>query len=191
MEAGFYACNPLWIEALAGEKEIAPLHNKRSDNNWKKGLLSIAIIGLLLGVLGVPVYGLVTSAGSSVIPFNFANENTQIKAFSSNVGTTGDLIDYELTHWGAKPSVALLGDIISDAFSDVGLEAAFYFVLGGAGIEDAAGLILAAGILSDSAVATALLAFMSSPLGWGVMIFYVCISTAHKLSIKILQLHYL
>lgn len=171
MEAGFYACNPLWIEALAGEKEIAPLHNKRSDNNWKKGLLSIAIIGLLLGVLGVPVYGLVTSAGSSVIPFNFANENTQIKAFSSNVGTTGDLIDYELTHWGAKPSVALLGDIISDAFSDVGLEAAFYFVLGGAGIEDAAGLILAAGILSDSAVATALLAFMSSPLGWGVMIF--------------------
>ena len=171
MEASMYVRNPLWIEALAGEEQIAPLHNRRSDNNWKKGLLSIAIFGLLLGVLGVPVYGLVASAESSAIPFNFVNGNIQMKAFSSNVGTTGDLIDYELTHWGAKPSVALLGDIISDAFSDVGLEAAFYFVLGGAGIEDAAGAILAAGLLSDSAIATALLAFMSSPLGWGIMIF--------------------
>ncbi len=97
METSLYVRNPLWIEALAGEEQRAPLHNKRSDNNWKKGLLSIAIFGLLLAVLGVQVYGLVTSAGSSAI--------------------------------------------------------------------------LAAGLLSDSAIATALLAFMSSPPGWGVMIF--------------------
>ncbi|MEM0135526.1 MAG: hypothetical protein QXU18_09960 [Thermoplasmatales archaeon] len=171
MEASTHVRSTLWIEALALGEQIGPLHNRRLDNNWPKRFLSIAIFGLLLGVLEVPVYRLVESAGSSPISFNFVIENTQMKAFSS-LGTTGDLIDYELNHWKVKRSVVLLGDIIFDAFSDVSLETAFYFALAGAGIEDAAGAILAAdGLLSDSDIVPSLLAFMSSPVGWGVMIF--------------------
>ena len=153
------------------EGQERPLHEKGSNNYWKKSILAFVTIGLVLTVVGVPVYTLATTAASSAIPLDFSAGGTPVGTVSLNVGATGDLIDYELTHWGAKPSVALLADIITDAFSDVGLEAAFYFVLGGVGIEDAAGAILAAGLFSDSAIATALLAFLSSPVGWGVLIF--------------------
>ena len=127
------------IKLLSGqmvvqEEQERPLHKNGSKNNLNKSILGFVTIGLALTVVGVPVYTLATTAASSAIPLDFSAESIPVGTVSLNVGTTGDLVDYGFTHWGAKPFVALLADIITDAFSDVGLEAVFYFVLGGVGI---------------------------------------------------------
>ena len=49
-------------------------------------------------------------------------------------------------------------------------------------IEDAAGAILGAGVFSDSAIAKTLLAFLSSPVGWGVLIFIGSVIVGFQLS---------
>lgn len=87
-----------------------------------------------------------------------------------NNAPTGDLIWYVVTHWGATPGIPWFVNYIIEGFFDVGLEATAFFTGGLIGIQDAAGAIVAAGIFSDSAIATAMLTFLSSPVGWTVLI---------------------
>lgn len=163
--------NPLWGKLKAEESEAIKIHSKGSSNHWKRALIGVSFAFIVLAYAGVPVYDFAVSSESSVIPFDLTGQNIVVSPSPLANGVVGDLIDYELSHWGAKPSIAIMGDIIVDAFSDAGLEYVAYSFLGLAGIEDAAGAILATGIFSDSVIATILLTFSSNPIGWGALIF--------------------
>ena len=144
---------------------MAPIRPKRSDNKWKKSVLSIGIVTLILTMVGVPVYGFVISTESGAIPMNHSNVGISGNILGLNNATTGDIIWYTISHWGVHPSVSSVVHYIIEGFLDVGLEASAYFVGGLSGIEDAACAILATGIFEDSLVTTIMLGFVSSPIG--------------------------
>ncbi len=78
----------------------------------------------------------------------------------------GDIVYYELTHFGAKPSIASLAKTLAKTLTEYGLGELF----DADAIADAAGAILASGILSDSAIATILLTLASAPVTWEILI---------------------
>jgi hypothetical protein len=167
---GAYINNPLWRQILIEEAITAPVHPKNIGNNWTKSVLSIGVVALILTMVGVPVYGFIISAESGAIPLNQSTVGVSVNVPGVNNAPYGDIIWYIISHWGAHPSVPSVVHWIIEGFLDVGLEASAYFVGGLAGIEDAAGAILATGIFEDSLVATIMLGFVSNPIGWAVII---------------------
>ena len=162
--------NPLWKETLAMEALVAPVHAKGSSNNWKKGVLSVATILLLLAMCGVPISTLVVLADNGAVPLNLFKAEMSTSTQPLNGGVSGDFIYYALTHWGGKPTLSDLYEWIIEFLIDSGFE---YLLLGVgvmAGIEQAAGAILALGVLTQTTILE-VFGFLAGPVGWTILAF--------------------
>ena len=165
---GINIINPDYRNLLAIEKSrinSMGLHENKKHNNYTKAIISIFAVAILLSTMGVPIYNGIYAMESNALPYDMG-----IVAATGNsataVGHAGDIVEYELTHWGAKPSIASLASKIAGFFASVGLG----YLVTSSGIMDAAGAILASGVLADSAIATILLTIVSGPVGWSILI---------------------
>ena len=105
--------NPKYRELIAIEKyrnsDTGRVYGDKHRNNWIKAIISIFAIAMLLGTMGVPIYNGVVDLEDNAIPYQLGNS---LEASTATGGHMGDIVYYELTHFGAKPSkAALISDI--------------------------------------------------------------------------------
>jgi len=99
-------------------------YHEEHKNNWKKSLISIFAIAVLLTSIGVPVYSGLISMENNAIPYEFGNLGKTIQSSSTDVITSGhiaELVDYELTHWGARPTETDIVNFLIGLFIGVGI----------------------------------------------------------------------
>jgi len=120
--------NPKYLELKAIEmyrnNDTGMNYHIKHINNWKKSLISIFIIAVLLTAIGIPVYGGIIAMENNAIPYEFGNLGKTIQSSSTNVVTGGhmaDLIDYMLTHFGAAPTQKDMVDFLIGLFTSYGL----------------------------------------------------------------------
>ncbi len=114
--------NPTYKELIAMEKyrkgDTGRIYSDKHRNNWIKAIISIFAIAMLLGMMGVPVYNGVVALEDNAIPYQLGNS---VEASTATGGHMGDLVYYELLHWGALPSSNSLANIIRGEFESAGL----------------------------------------------------------------------
>ena len=117
-----YSINPIFQSFLNSQtQETGIFERKRRENNWKKGILAIAVVGILLVTAGVPIYNVIFAAEGNAIPLEFGSiGNIQVQS-ASGISGMGNLIDFELTHWGATPTEQALVDFLVSLFTSYGI----------------------------------------------------------------------
>lgn len=117
-----YSINPVFQSFLHSQtQETGIFEKKRRDNNWKKGMLAIAVVGILLVTAGVPIYNVIFTAEGNAIPLEFGNIGNIQSQSTSGISEMGNLIDFELTHWGATPTEQDLVDFLVGLFTSYGI----------------------------------------------------------------------
>ncbi len=110
--------NPTYKELIAMEKyrnnSTGINYSDKHRNNWLKAIISIFAIAMLLGMMGVPIYNGVLALEENAMPYQFGNS---LEATTATSGHMGDIVWYEMTHSGAKPSVAALTSDIDGALA--------------------------------------------------------------------------
>lgn len=135
-----HALNPLYKEMLMAYAKRTTDSNaarkvvtKMGSNPWKKVLIAVMIVSLMLITLGVPLYSLLLSVESNALPGNLGSIGNVIETNTVNIANTGNIIGYELWHWGALPSANTLSEWVADGLASLGLGAlavyAFNFAL--------------------------------------------------------------
>ena len=77
---------------------------KGKEKNWEEGIPAIAVVGILLVTVGVPIYNFIFAAEGNAIPLELGNiDNIQAQS-TSGLSGMGNLIDFELTRWEATPT---------------------------------------------------------------------------------------
>jgi len=121
--------NPTYKELIAIEKyrngDTGRIYSDRHTNNWIKAIISIFAIAMLLGMMGVPIYNGLVALEDNAIPYQFGNS---LEVSTATVGHMGDIVWYEMTHFGARPSAAALISDIDGALAGFGLSVLAYFV---------------------------------------------------------------
>jgi len=75
---------------------------------------------MLLGMMGVPIYNGIYAMESNALPYDMEiTTNTGHMVTSS--GSVGDIIAYEIFHWGKIPTAQAIGEMIAGALIDLGL----------------------------------------------------------------------
>ncbi len=161
-----YGINPIYKSLMEEQFRQVPTVKLKNGNIWKKSVLALGIVGLMLTVAGIPLYDGVFLAEGSVIPVNLGAlvQTPLATSESSQSGTFGDIVWYELTHWGANPTVSTLASIIAGGFVREGLG---YITADWPAI---AGAILDVGVLGDGTIAAILAGLISNPVGWGILL---------------------
>jgi len=116
--------NPTYKELIAIEKyrngDTGRIYSDRHTNNWIKAIISIFAIAMLLGMMGVPIYNGIYAMESNALPYDMEiTTNTGHMVTSS--GSVGDIIAYEIFHWGHLPSISQLESLIENALVAAGV----------------------------------------------------------------------
>ena len=114
--------NPTYRELIAIEKyrnsDTGRIYSDKHRNNWIKAIISIFAIAMLLGTMGVPIYNGVVALEDNAIPYQMG---TSLEASTATGGHMGDLIAFEILHWGHLPSISQLEGLIEHALLTLGL----------------------------------------------------------------------
>lgn len=118
--------NPTYKELIAIEmyrnNDTGINYHNKHRNNWKKGLISIFAIIILLATMGIPVYSGVLAMENNAIPYEFGNSVSMQSYIQPIEGSSfGDLVYYELMHAGALPTAPTLANTIRNALESYGL----------------------------------------------------------------------
>jgi hypothetical protein len=116
--------NPIYRNFLVQQTIVVPVEKTKHNNNWKKAILAIFIIGILLATIGVPVYNVVFAIEGNAIPFESGNILLTPNSNSRANGQMGNIIAFEIWNWGATPSVKNIEEMLTAA----GLGIAAYIV---------------------------------------------------------------
>jgi hypothetical protein len=119
--------NPVYKELIAMEmyrNDMGVIYKDKHKNKWKKAIMSIFAVAILLGIMGVPIYNGILVLEDNAIPYDMGNIVEVSTATSLHMG---DIIYYELTHFGARPSVAALDSDIGGALGAAGLSVLAYY----------------------------------------------------------------
>ena len=132
---GINIINPDYRKLLAIEKSrinSMGLHENKKHNNYTKAIISIFAVAVLLSTMGVPIYNGIYAMESNALPYDMgivaATGNSAIAS-----GHMGNIIYYEVYHWGQFPTIAGLEHIIIGALTSIGaawLVAILYPVIG-------------------------------------------------------------
>ena len=95
-------------------------YSDKHRNNWLKAIISIFAIAMLLSIMGVPIYNGVLALEENAMPYQLGNS---LDATTATSGHMGDIVWYEMTHFGAKPSVAALTSDIDGTLAGFDLSA--------------------------------------------------------------------
>jgi hypothetical protein len=121
--------NPTYKELIAMEKyrngDTGRIYSNRNRNNWIKAIISVFAIAMLLGMMGVPIYNAVVALEDNAIPYQLGNS---IEASTATGAHMGDILYYELTHFGVRPSAAALVSNIDGGLAGLDLTVLAYFV---------------------------------------------------------------
>ena len=121
--------NPTYKELIAMEKyrnnNTGINYSDKHRNNWLKAIISIFAIAMLLSIMGVPIYDGVLALEENAMPYQLGNS---LEATTATSGHMGDIVYYEMTHFGAKPSVAALISDIDGALAAFDLTALAFVV---------------------------------------------------------------
>jgi len=118
---------------------------------------------VLLAAIGVPVYDGIMAMENNAIPYEFGNIGNELQISTANTGHIADLMWYELSHWGAKPSLNALADAIAGALTGEGIGFIGNYVM------EIAQTILALGIYSTDVIAGIILTIAGSSVTWEVL----------------------
>jgi hypothetical protein len=114
--------NPTYKELIAIEKyrnnNTGRIYSSKHTNNWLKAIISIFAVSMLLGMMGVPIYNGVVALEDNAIPYQLGNS---LETSTATGGHMGDIIAYELWHWGKIPTAQAIGQMIAGALIDLGL----------------------------------------------------------------------
>ncbi len=114
--------NLTYKELIAMEKyrngDTGRIYTDRHRNNWVKAIISIFAIAMLLGMMGVPIYNGVVALEDNAIPYQLGSS---LEASTATGGHMGDLIAFEIYHWGHLPSISQLEGLIEHALLSLGL----------------------------------------------------------------------
>ena len=114
--------NLTYKELIAMEKyrngDTGRIYTDRHRNNWVKAIISIFAIAMLLGTMGVPIYNGVVALEDNAIPYQLGSS---LEASTATGAHMGDIIAYEIYHWGAIPTAEAIGQMIAGALIDLGL----------------------------------------------------------------------
>jgi hypothetical protein len=115
--------NPTYKELIAIEKyrngDTGRIYSNKHTNNWLKAIISIFAIAMLLGMMGVPIYNGIYAMESNALPYDMEiTTNTGNMVTSS--GSVGDIIAYEIFHWGQLPTARALAEELTGLFIDLG-----------------------------------------------------------------------
>jgi len=114
--------NPTYKELIAIEKyrngDTGRIYSDRHTNNWIKAIISIFAIAMLLGMMGVPIYNGLVALEDNAIPYQFGNS---LEVSTTTVGHMGNLIVFEIYHWGHLPSIGQLESLIEHALVTAGV----------------------------------------------------------------------
>ncbi len=114
--------NPTYKELIAIEEyrnnNTERIYNNKHRNNWIKAIISIFAIAMLLSIMGVPIYNGIVALEENAMPYQLGNS---LEAPTATGGYMGDIIAYELWHWGAMPSPTTVSGFIVDGLKSAGL----------------------------------------------------------------------
>ena len=122
--------NPDYRNLLAIEKSHTNsmgLHENKKHNNYIKAIISVFAVAVLLSTMGVPIYNGIYAMESNALPYNMGIVATTGNSATAS-GHMGDIVYYELTHFGAKPSKAALISDIDGSLSAFDLGVLTYLV---------------------------------------------------------------
>ncbi len=84
-------------------------------------ILVMSVVGILLATTGVPIYSVMFAMEANAIPFEIGNLGHLGTQVVSPASTIGDIVGYELWHWGAYPPVNIIVSAIAGAITGLGV----------------------------------------------------------------------
>ena len=115
--------NPTYRELIAMEKyrngDTGRIYSDKHRNNWVKAIISIFAIAVLLSTMGVPIYNGIYAMESNAVPYDMEITTTTSNIATSS-GQAGDIIAFEIYHWGQLPTVRGLAEELTGVLLEVG-----------------------------------------------------------------------
>ncbi len=115
-----YDINPMYRSLLMEQSQQTSIIKENRENNWKRAILAVSVIGILLAATGIPIYGMISALESNALPYEIGDfgQSAQTQVSPS---VMGNILWYELTHFGGTPTVSDVGNMLENAFGTMGL----------------------------------------------------------------------